>query len=346
MKRQNNSSFSYNRITVSTGLIALLDDIAALAKLAAVALDDTTTQAAQAGSKAMSKAVGIVIDDAAVTPRYVVGLLAERELPIIARIATGSLRNKIFFLLPAALLLSSFLPASITPLLMFGATFLCYEGWHKLADILGLHGKNNLKALADKKNESEYGLSPTVIEQLRVKSAIRTDFILSAEIMAITLATVSDSPLWMQAVVLAVSGLGMTIIVYGAVAIIVKADDFGAMLASQSNVMPRLVGKGIVLGMPIFLNLLSHIGMLAMLWVGGGILLHGFHELGFHAPEDWINNLANSLSNIAAGIISWLVKAGFAAIVGLIVGAIVEPLLNKVLLPLLAFTKGLLRKPV
>jgi predicted DNA repair protein MutK len=320
---------------MSTGLIALLDDIAAIAKLAAAALDDAATQAAQAGSKAVSKAAGIVIDDAAVTPRYVVGLAAERELPIIAKIAGGSFKNKLLFLLPGALFINFFFPFMITPLLMIGGAFLCYEGWHKTADVIGLHGKQSQNTGSSTISAHENGLNPEELENLRVNGAIRTDFILSAEIMAITLATVSDAAVWLQATVLAVSGLGMTVMVYGAVAIIVKADDFGVYLARQSTRLVRATGRAIVFGMPIFLQLLSYVGMIAMLWVGGGILLHGLHVLGVHGPEDWVNEVGYSSLALIGSFGSWALKAGMAAVVGLIVGAIAEVLSTRILIPAL-----------
>lgn len=318
---------------MSVGLIALIDDITALAKLAVVSLDDTATQAAKASSKAISKATGIIIDDAAVTPRYVVGLAAKRELPIIGKIALGSLKNKLVLLLPGALLLSYFAPWSITPLLMIGGMFLCYEGWHKLADTLNLHPKMDADTKSEILKSSIENLSATELEDQRVSSAIRTDFILSAEIMAITLSTISTLPAWMQGVVLAVSGLAMTFIVYAAVALIVKADDFCAYLALQSSGLIRNLGKLIVLGMPIFLQLLSHVGMIAMLWVGGGIITHGLHVLGVHSPEDWINKSGDAVILYTGNFGSWIVKAGLTAILGLIVGAIVELVSKKVILP-------------
>lgn len=247
---------------MSTGLIALLDDVAALAKAAAVSLDDVAAQAAKAGSKA----AGIVIDDAAVTPRYVVGLAADRELPIIKSIALGSLKNKLILLLPGALLLSAFAPWLITPLLMAGGAYLVYEGLHKAVGLV-------------RPGHGEKAAEPAGTETDRVASAIRTDFILSAEIMAITLAAVSGVETWKQALVLAVTGLGMTVLVYGAVAVIVKADDAGLALAQSGSSSARSLGRAIVKGMPLFLQALSVVGMIAMIWVGAGILVHGFHEL-------------------------------------------------------------------
>lgn len=317
---------------MSTGLIALLDDLVALAKVAAASLDDAGAQAA----KASSKAAGIVIDDAAVTPRYVVGLAADRELPIIRKIAIGSLKNKLLLLLPGALILSFFAPWVITPLLMAGGAFLCLEGYHKVVDLL--HPKHRTKDSAD----SPSNKTAEQIEDERVGSAIQTDFILSAEIMAITLASVSTSPLWMQAGVLAVVGVGMTLLVYGAVAIIVKADDAGVALAKSSQSAVKALGSGIVKGMPFFLKALSFIGMIAMLWVGGGILIHGLHELGVHAPEEAVHHAAESIAKVfppVRSLLSWAASASIAAVLGLIVGAIVNPLAHHIIGPAIAWTK-------
>lgn len=327
---------------MSTGLIALLDDVAAIAKLAAASLDDAAAQAAKAGSKAASKAAGIVIDDAAVTPRYVVGFAADRELPIIGKIALGSLKNKLLFLLPGALLLGYFAPWAITPLLMLGGAFLCLEGWHKVAD---LSGRGRHAATADAVGQSDDDAkSPEVVENERVSSAIRTDFILSAEIMAITLATLTGLATWVQGVVLGLVGLGMTVAVYGAVALIVKADDFGALLARTGNGAVRVLGRGIVLGMPMFLKVLSTVGMVAMLWVGGHIVIHGAYELGLKAPEQWVQSvtaLARAATPVSPGLVAWVVRAAIDAAVGLAVGALVAPLAGKVLAPAIGRLKSL-----
>jgi uncharacterized protein len=331
-------------VFVSTGLIALLDDVAALAKLAAASLDDAAAQAAKAGSKAASKAAGIVIDDAAVTPRYVVGFAAERELPIIGKIAAGSLKNKLLFLLPGALLLGLFMPWAITPLLMLGGAFLCFEGWHKVSDLLGLSSHDsNLKADGGP-SDPDAGKTSAELENERVGSAIRTDFILSAEIMAITLATLTGLATWVQAVVLGMVGIGMTVMVYGAVALIVKADDFGAWLAQTGNGVVRTIGRGIVLGMPVFLKLLSTVGMVAMLWVGGHIVIHGAYELGLKAPEQWVQGVtdaARAAAPAAQGFVAWVVRAAIDAVVGLAVGAVVAPLTDKLLAPAFGRLKSL-----
>ena len=312
---------------MSSGLIALLDDISALVKVAAASLDDAGAQAAKAGGKA----AGIVLDDAAVTPRYVVGLAADRELPIIRKIAAGSLKNKLLFLLPGALFLSFFAPWSITPLLMAGGAFLCLEGYHKVMDFLK-PGDG-----VAKKSAEPTGQDAAEIEDVRVASAIRTDFILSAEIMAITLDSVAAAPIWMQGGVLAIVGIFMTFLVYGAVAVIVKADDLGVALAQSANRAGSALGRGIVTGMPFFLKALTIVGMVAMLWVGGGIMIHGLHVLGAHAPEEMVQHAATTLSaSVPAigGLVSWLVAAGIAALLGVVIGALVDPLARNVIAPI------------
>ena len=310
---------------MTSGWIALLDDLATLTKVAASSLDDAAGQAAKAGSKA----AGIVIDYAAVTPRYVFGVAAGRELPIIAKIAFGSLKNKLLLLLPGALLLSFFAPWAITPLLMAGGAFLCLEGYHKVMDLVRPGHSDQAEATTAAQTAEE-------LENERVSSAIRTDFILSAEIMAITLSSVATSPVWLQAAVLGVVGAGMTLLVYGAVAVIVKADDAGVALARASQSPVRALGRGIVLGMPVFLKLLSLVGMVAMLWVVGGILIHGLHELGVHAPEEAVHHAAEFVADKVPPIksfLAWLVGAGIAGLLGVIIGALVDPLANHVLIP-------------
>ena len=312
---------------MSSGLLALLDDIAALAKVAAAALDDAAAQAVKAGSKA----AGIVIDDAAVTPRYVVGFTADRELPIIARIAYGSLKNKFLILLPGALILSLVAPWAITPILMAGGAFLCLEGWHKVAELFHPHHDHAAEG------EVAAVLSAAEFEQAKVSSAIRTDIILSAEIMAISLASVADSPFITQAIVLAIVGLGMTVLVYGAVALIVRADDMGAALARSSSRFSRAIGAGIVKGMPGFLRALSFVGMIAMLWVGGGIVIHGLAGLGLAGPEHVIHDIAEAVAALLpalAGLLAWLVTAGIQALFGLMLGYVVSLAVDHIAMPL------------
>jgi predicted DNA repair protein MutK len=301
------------------GLLALLDDVAAIAKVAAASLDDVAAQAATAGSKA----AGIVIDDAAVTPRYVVGFSADRELPIVGKIARGSLKNKILFLLPAGLALNYLAPWIITPLLMAGGVYLCFEGYEKVREMVA-RPTARADAIAAKVIDAK------TLEDVRVAGAIRTDMILSAEIMAITLASVAQSPFWTQAAVLAAVGLGITALVYGAVALIVKADDFGVALARRGGAVGA-IGVGIVKAMPSLLKLLSLVGMLAMLWVGGGIILHGFAGFGLAGPEHAIEGFARGIAAVApvaGSFIQWLVAAALAGLFGLAIGYLAEKALH------------------
>jgi predicted DNA repair protein MutK len=303
---------------MATGLIALLDDVAAIAKVAAATLDDIAGQAGRAGVKA----AGVVIDDAAVTPRYVTGFAAERELPIIRRIAAGSLRNKLLILLPAALALSLLAPWAITPLLMLGGAFLCYEGAEKLFEKLAGH--------APPPETSATG-DPKALEEAKVQGAIRTDFILSAEIMAIALATIPEAGFWSQALILALVGTGITALVYGAVALIVKADDLGLSLATRPGWLRRKIGCGLVRGMPAFLAALAAVGTAAMLWVGGGILLHGMEGFGFVALPQAVHHLAGAVPALPGA--AWIVQAALSGLFGALVGALLIPLVQRVILP-------------
>ena len=318
---------------MSSGFFALLDDVAAIAKVAAASLDDAAAQAMKAGKKA----AGIVIDDAAVTPRYVVGFAAERELPIIGRIAWGSIRNKILYLLPGALLLSWLAPWAITPLLMAGGAFLCFEGWEKVHGVLHPMPAGSATLSAQGAAGATATLPPPAsaeTENQKVASAIRTDFILSAEIMAIALAQVSSPSLWTRAAVLAIVGVLVTVAVYGAVALIVKADDVGLWLAQKGrHAWQRALGNGIVHAMPGFLKALSIIGMLAMLWVGGGIILHGLEEYGLGALPHAIHGLAKALGGLlgpVGGLVAWAVEATVAGMVGLGLGWLVAKVVERV----------------
>ena len=310
---------------MSAGLLALVDDLTALAKLVAASVDDAAAQ----GGKAIGKASGIVIDDAAVTPRYVIGYAADRELPIIAKIAKGSLFNKLVILTPVCLLLNNVAPWLLTPLLMLGGLYLAFEGYVKVREML--RGKEETTAASAAGATAETGAAS---EQAKIAGAVRTDFILSAEIMAITLATVATAPFVTQVTVLVLVGVGMTLLVYGTVALIVKADDFGAYLAQTGSGVARGLGRGIVIGMPKLLAALGFVGMLAMLWVGGGIIVHGLHELGVHAPEEFVQHvgaLAGRVVPAAAGAVSWLVTAAISAVIGVVLGALVSPIGHRVL---------------
>lgn len=311
---------------MASGLFALLDDIAGIAKVAASSVDDLVAQATKAGTKA----AGIVIDDAAVTPRYAVGFAAARELPIIWKIALGSLKNKLLFLLPGALILALVAPWLITPLLMAGGAYLCYEGAEKILERAVPH------AAATPEEAGTAVIDPKLLEEQKIAGAIKTDFILSAEIMAITLSTVSTSSFWMQATVLAVVGVGITAIVYGAVALIVKADDIGLAMAQQRFAPVRLSGRGLVIGMPYFLSALSAVGTAAMLWVGGGIIIHGLEEYGLTGLGNASNGLAVAAGSMlpAGGIVEWLTGAVFSALFGLIVGGIAIAVMHYVVRPI------------
>jgi predicted DNA repair protein MutK len=325
---------------VSSGLLALLDDIAALAKVAAASLDDAAAQAV----KASGKAAGIVIDDTAVTPRYVVGFSSDRELPIIGKIALGSLKNKFIFLLPGALILSYIAPWSITPLLMGGGAFLCLEGWHKIHEMI-THEAHDDGAEA----EGMMLLTAEQMEVAKVTSAIRTDLILSAEIMAISLASVADQPVLTQFIVLAIVGLGMTVLVYGVVAFIVRADDMGAALARARNGFTRAIGRGVVKGMPGFLKMLSFVGTIAMLWVGGGILVHGLAQLGLPQIEHVIHDVAEAVAHAIGAldaVLVWLVTAACSGVIGLVAGFLVALAVDHVGKPLWSRLRGRRRPDV
>lgn len=296
---------------MSGGLFALLDDVAALARLAAASVDDIGA----AAGRATAKAAGVVIDDTAVTPQYVHGIAAERELPIIKRIALGSLRNKIVFILPAALLLSQFVPWMLTPILMLGATYLCFEGAEKVWGMIRGHDTHGAPAAA----------SGADAEKFMVTGAIRTDFILSAEIMVIALNEVADQPFVPRLLILLVVAVVITVAVYGVVAGIVKMDDVGLSLTGRSSAIAQKVGRGLVAGMPKLLSALSVIGTVAMLWVGGHILLVGTDELGWHAPYDVVHHAEEYVHHVGGvgGVLAWLVNTGASAVIGLVVGALV-----------------------
>ncbi|TMV14506.1 DUF808 domain-containing protein [Arenibacterium halophilum] len=310
-----------------SGLLALLDDVAGIAKVAAASVDDVAAQAAKAGAKA----AGAVIDDAAVTPKYVHGFAAARELPIIWRIAKGSFKNKLLYLLPAGLLLSQFAPWLIPLLLMLGGAYLCFEGAEKIYHVLWPHHPHEVFP-EDKPGD------PAHLEEEKAAGAIKTDFILSAEIMTIALAEIPPSNLWMEAATLAVVGIGITVVVYGSVALIVKADDVGLYLAENGRLSPtRALGRGIVRAMPWLMKLLSTVGTAAMLWVGGSIIIHGLGELGWHGPYDWIHHIAVQVADAAKqahGFVEWAVTAAFDGVFGLLLGFALIPLATKVIVPL------------
>lgn len=297
---------------MAAGLVGLLDDVAALAKLAAASIDDVGV----AASRASLKAAGVVIDDAAVTPQYVHGLAAERELPIIRKIAIGSLRNKLLFILPVALVLSAFAPKLVEILLMAGGLFLCYEGAHKVIHYFRGDDHDHDVPVAAKGPDAE---------NEAVSSAIRTDLILSAEIMIIALKEVLDQGLLQRSIILILVGILITVVVYGTVALIVKMDDFGLTLAERSSSISQRIGRMLVAGMPKVLTLLSVVGTAAMLWVGGHILLVGAQELGWHLPYSLVHHAEEAVRAVVSlgGVLPWLATTILAAIVGLALGALV-----------------------
>ncbi|HWJ70356.1 MAG TPA: DUF808 domain-containing protein [Sphingobium sp.] len=300
---------------MASGIAALLDDVAAIARLAAASLDDVSA----AAGKASMKAAGVVVDDTAVTPTYVTGFSPERELPMIGRIALGSLRNKLLILLPVALLLSAFLPMAITPLLMIGGTFLCFEGAEKILEtIRGGHGADETAETGD----------PALLEKVKVSGAIRTDLILSAEIMAIALSDVASHPVVTQAIVLVVVSLLVTGGVYGVVGLIVKLDDIGLHLAKTGSPLLYRAGRGLVRAMPVILDSLSIIGMVAMLWVGGGIILHGLGGTPLAVLPDAVHGVSAAITHVAA--LMWMITALLSALFGLVVGGIVDMIVHGV----------------
>lgn len=310
-----------------SGLLALLDDVASLAKVAATSVDDVAAASAKAGAKA----AGAVIDDAAVTPKYLQGFEPKRELPIVWRIARGSLINKLVFLLPVGLALSAFAPWLIPPLLMLGGAYLCFEGAEKVAHALGFgheeSGPDGSHKITD----------PAHLEEEKVKGAIKTDFILSAEIMTIALAAIPPSNIWMEGATLAVVAVGITVAVYGAVALIVKADDVGLFMAKNGILRAtRALGRGVVRAMPRFMWLLTVVGTAAMLWVGGSIIIHGLDTLGWPVIYDWIHHVAEEIGHTAGkaeGAVTWGIVAALDGAFGLALGLVLVPIGTKLIAP-------------
>lgn len=300
------------------GLIGLLDDVAALAKLAAASIDDVGA----AAGKASVKAAGVVVDDTAVTPTYVHGLAADRELPIIKRIALGSIRNKLLFILPAALVLSEFVPVLVEIILMMGGAYLCFEGAEKVHHrFAGDHGSEDLPAAVLGEDQ----------EAKTISGAIRTDFILSGEIMVIALKEVIDEGFVSRAIILAVVAVLITAIVYGLVALIVKMDDIGLRMVETGGTTAARVGRGLVSGMPRLLSLLSTVGTAAMLWVGGHILLVGAHELGWHGPYDVVHAIEEPVHDIGVvgGALGWFVNTLASAILGIVIGFLIVAVVTR-----------------
>lgn len=301
-----------------SGLAALLDDVAMIAKVAAASIDDVGVAAGKAGTKA----AGVVIDDAAVAPSYVTGFTPARELPIIWRITKGSLKNKLLFLLPAAIVLSQFASFLIIPILMLGGAYLCFEGAEKLIEKLRPAEKHSIA-------EDVIELTSAEHEEAMAKGAIRTDLILSGEIMAIALNELSGlQTWWQQAIALAAVGIAVTVAVYGAVAFIVKMDDIGLHLAKKENGAAQALGNGLVKAMPKLLTLLSGVGTAAMIWVGGGIIVHGIEHFGLTTIPDFIHHAAHAAGaavSFASGLVNWAVEAFLYGVVGVVVGMALVP---------------------
>jgi predicted DNA repair protein MutK len=307
-----------------SGLLALLDDVAAIAKVAAASVDDVVTQATKAGAKA----AGAVIDDAAVTPKYVTGFKAERELPIVWKIARGSIFNKLVILLPVALLLSAFAPWAIAPLLMLGGAYLCFEGAHKVWHWLRPPVDHD-QPLDEKLHDAVH------LEEEKVRGAIKTDFILSAEIMTIALAALETDIVWFEAAALVLVAIVITAMVYGAVALIVKADDVGLHLAAEADsALWRGIGRGIVRGMPSFLRWLMVVGTAAMLWVGGAIIVHGLAVLGWPGIEHVVHEITHAFSALG-GLFEWLSEVALLGALGFGIGTVVMPVAEHVITPIL-----------
>ena len=305
-----------------SGLVALFDDVAVIARAASASVDDIAAAASRAGSKT----AGVVIDDAAVTPSYVTGLTPARELPIIWAITKGSLFNKLVILLPGAILLSEFLPSLIIWILMLGGAFLCYEGAEKVMEKFGgvKHGKTVEDEITD----------PAAFEKQRIAGAVRTDLILSAEIMAITLNELDLPTWWERGLALALVGFLVTVVVYGAVALIVKMDDIGLKLIERKSGFGLTFGHFLLQSVPQLLLALSVIGTIAMLWVGGGIIIHGTHEVGFHLLYDIAHGAEAAIAGMSgalSGVLGWFTYAGVSAVFGLVLGAIIAVLLHKVI---------------
>ena len=309
---------------MASGLLALLDDVAAIAKVAAASVDDVIGQATKAGAKA----AGALIDDAAVTPKYVTGFSADRELPIVWKIARGSIFNKLVILLPAALILSAFAPWAIPPLLMLGGFYLCFEGAEKV--------RHWLNPPADAHTPLDEKVQDAAqLEEAKVRGAIKTDFILSAEIMTIALSALETDSILFEGAALFVVAIGVTVMVYGAVALIVKADDLGLHMAASPRATLRGVGRAIVAGMPGFLRALLVVGTVAMLWVGGQIVLHALAQMGVAGPEEAIHAAAH-LAAPLGGFAEWMAGAAMFGLVGFGIGLVLIPVATRIVAPGLA----------
>ncbi|MBK8570177.1 MAG: DUF808 domain-containing protein [Nitrosomonadales bacterium] len=291
-----------------TSLLTLIDDIASI-------LDDVAVMS----KVAAKKTAGVLGDDLALNAQQVTGVTADRELPVVWAVARGSFKNK-FILVPAAIAISTFIPWAVTPLLMLGGAFLCYEGFEKLAHKfmeskteINVHHIEHMEALANR------GIDMAAFEKDKIRGAIRTDFILSAEIIVITLGTVAMESFWKQVAVLTTIAIIMTVGVYGLVAGIVKLDDGGIYLSQQSGAnllrkIQRCIGSAILKIAPYLMKSLSIVGTVAMFMVGGGILIHGIF-----GESELIHNLAHYDS----GIINSIVNIGAPVLLNILTGIVV-----------------------
>lgn len=283
-----------------SGFFALLDDVATLAKLTLSTIDDTAGIAVKTTAKVSAAAV----DDVATTPQYVTGITPEREVPIIKRIALGSLRNKFLIILPAGLLLTAVAPFLLPVALVVGGAYLCFEGGEK---VLG-------RFLHHEAASHEPGV---IDEDAVVRRAITTDFVLSTEIMLLALASVEETPL-RRIVVLVMIAFLVTFFVYGLVVALIKADDLGVHLAQEGrSALARRVGRTIVRAAPGAFTVIGYIGTVAMLWVGGDILSHNLYHFGLHYPYALIEAAEHAFSS---PVLSWLAKTAVAFVVGAVVG--------------------------
>ncbi|MBA8015199.1 DUF808 domain-containing protein [Klebsiella oxytoca] len=285
-----------------SSLLTLLDDIATL-------LDDISVM----GKLAAKKTAGVLGDDLSLNAQQVTGVRANRELPVVWGVAKGSLINKVI-LVPLALLISAFIPWAITPLLMLGGAFLCFEGVEKVVNTLQARKHKEDPQVRQQRLEALANQDPMAFERDKVKGAVRTDFILSAEIVAITLGIVAEAPLLNQILILSGIALLVTVGVYGLVGIIVKLDDMGYWLAEKSSALAQWTGKALLAIAPRLMKVLSIVGTLAMFLVGGGIVVHGLTPL-HHAIE----NLAQGQN----GVIASLLPTAANLVLGFIIGAIV-----------------------
>lgn len=276
---------------MSVGLLAVVDDILS------------------AALKASAKSAGVVIDDAAVTPQYVQGITPARELPVVAKITLGSLANKFVIIIPIALLLTAFAPWVLPFLLIIGGTYLCFEGAEKVLEWFGFHHGHEDEGA---RNENKL-----------VWGAVRTDLILSTEIMLISLANLDAGlSIWMTLAILAVIALLMTVIVYGAVALLVKIDDIGLKMAKNSSARVRHTGARIVRSMPAVFRVISVVGTVAMLWVGGHLLLANLGEVGLAFFRDMLHGIHDFLAP-AGAVVAWIGETFVSAVAGLLVGLVV-----------------------